>query len=185
MILTTGRMVLAPVFALLYLSAGRGSPLVFAVWLTFILMESSDLLDGFLARKLGLESEIGKVLDPFADSISRVTYFICFAWSGFLPIWVLLILVYRDIMVAYLRILVSRRGVMMSSRLSGKLKAWVYGISGGAGILLFTLQRMDWAVWWREPLESAAFYLFLAVAAVALWSAVDYVISMKKSIEID
>jgi CDP-diacylglycerol--glycerol-3-phosphate 3-phosphatidyltransferase len=183
MVLTTGRIALAPVFALVYFLAGRGSALVYAVWLIFILIEASDLLDGFFARKLGQVSEIGKVLDPFADSISRITYFICFAWSGFLPIWILLVLVYRDIVVAYLRILVSKRGVMMSSRLSGKLKAWVYGVGGGAGVLLFALQKMDWAVFWREPLERAAIYFFLAVAAVAVWSAVDYVFSVKNSIK--
>ena len=109
MALTTGRIILAPVFFLLYMLAIHGSPfLLIAVCLVFALIEVSDLLDGHAARALNQESEIGKVLDPFADSLSRLTYFVAFAGSGILPLWILLILVYRDVTVAYIRVMVSR-----------------------------------------------------------------------------
>jgi CDP-diacylglycerol--glycerol-3-phosphate 3-phosphatidyltransferase len=179
MILTVGRIILAPVFFVLYSTAGNGSPLIFFVWAAFILIEASDILDGLSARALKLETEIGKVLDPFADSISRITYFICFAWSGFLPIWILLILVYRDVTVSYLRVIASKKGVMLGARLSGKLKAWVYGLSGTAGIVVFTLYKMGWAESWLPIAEKTAFAFFLAAGAMALWSLADYAMSLR------
>jgi CDP-diacylglycerol---glycerol-3-phosphate 3-phosphatidyltransferase len=180
---TTARLVLAPAFFGLYAAARPGSlALVLLLWATFILIEASDLLDGHLARALNQESEIGKVLDPLADSVSRLTYFICFTGSAILPLWVLLILVYRDVVVSYVRVLVSRRGVMMAARLSGKLKAWVYGVAGAAGLLVFSLRTMGWLPAARGPVETAAFWVFAAAAAVAVWSLADYGFSLKKNV---
>jgi CDP-diacylglycerol--glycerol-3-phosphate 3-phosphatidyltransferase len=179
--LTIGRLVLAPVFFGLYMAARSGSvALVAALGAVFVLIEASDLLDGHLARTLKQESEAGKVLDPLADSVSRLTYFICFAGSGFLPLWVLLILVYRDVGVSYVRVLASRRSVMLAARVSGKVKAWVYGVSGGGGIVVFAMQSLGWAAGAREAVGVLVFWLFVASAAVALWSLADYGISLKK-----
>ncbi len=178
---TIARLVLAPVFFGLYMAARSGSVGLFvALGAVFLLIEASDLLDGYLARTLRMESETGKVLDPLADSVSRLTYFICFAGSGFLPLWILLILVYRDVGVSYVRILASHRGVMLGARLSGKVKAWVYGFSGAAGILVFSMRALGWWPGARWVIYPAAFWLFVACAMVALWSLVDYGFSLKK-----
>jgi CDP-diacylglycerol--glycerol-3-phosphate 3-phosphatidyltransferase len=175
MILTLGRLVLAPVYFLLYQFSGRGSVLlVVGTWLVFLLIEFSDILDGHLARKLGQESEEGKVLDPLADSLSRITYFICFAGSGIMPIWMLLVLVYRDVGVSYIRVMFSRGKVLLSARKSGKVKAWVYGFAGGAGTAVFTLKTLDILAEIRESLDVLAFVLFLAAVGVAVWSLGDY-----------
>jgi CDP-diacylglycerol--glycerol-3-phosphate 3-phosphatidyltransferase len=175
MILTVSRLVLAPVYFLLYQLAGRGSvPLVAGAWLAYVLIEVSDLLDGHLARKLGQESEAGKVLDPLADSLARLTYFICFAGSGIMPVWVLLVIVYRDVGVSYIRVLFSRGKVLLPARVSGKVKAWVYAFAGGAGTAVFTLKTLDILAEIREGLDVLAFALFLAAGGVALWSLWDY-----------
>ena len=83
------------------------------------------------------------MLDPLADSLSRLTYFLCFTVTGIMPAWVLLILVYRDVGVAYVRVLFSRGGVMLSARTSGKVKAWVYAFAGGFGLADFSLGVLD------------------------------------------
>jgi len=175
MALTTSRLVLAPVFFLLFELAVHGSPfLLIGVCLVFALIEVSDLLDGHAARSLGQESELGKVLDPFADSLSRLTYFVAFAGAGILPLWILLILIYRDIGVAYIRVMVSRENVLMPARLSGKIKAWVYAFAGIGGIVDFSLPRLGWLPGSQTGVHDAALVLFLVCAAVALWSMADY-----------
>ena len=175
MILTWGRIALAPVFFLLYELAGAGSPfLLIGVWICFVVMEVSDLLDGLLARMFKQETELGKVLDPFADSISRLTYFVALAGSGILPVWVLLIFVYRDMAVAYIRVMTAREKVMMPARVSGKLKAWVYAVAGIAGIAVFSLRKLAWIPGILAGVEGIAFGLFLLAAAVAMWSLADY-----------
>ena len=162
------------VFFILYELAARGSPfLLIGVVLVFALIELSDLLDGHAARSLGQESELGKVLDPFADSVSRLTYFVAFAGSGILPAWILLILIYRDVSVAYIRVIVSTRQVLLPARLSGKVKAWIYAAAGTGES--WTLDSAD-SGGFREPpgiLALRWWYSFLA-AAVAAWSLVDY-----------
>ncbi len=101
MALTASRLALAPVFFVLFeLAVGGPLWLIALVCATFAAIEISDLLDGHAARALNQESEFGKVLDPFADSLSRLTYFVAFAGVGILPLWILLILIYRDVAVA-------------------------------------------------------------------------------------
>jgi CDP-diacylglycerol--glycerol-3-phosphate 3-phosphatidyltransferase len=175
MILTVGRIVLAPIFFALYSSAGSDSIVpIIALWAVFILIEVSDLLDGHFARTFNQESEIGKVLDPLADSISRLTYFVCFAGSGFLPLWILLILIYRDIGVSYIRIIAAGKGIVPAARLSGKVKAWVYAVGGGAGLALLTLLKFPVFDAYRTIAETAALVFFMITAAAAVWSLVDY-----------
>jgi CDP-diacylglycerol--glycerol-3-phosphate 3-phosphatidyltransferase len=175
MVLTIGRIVLAPVLFLLYQLARQGSPwLILGVCFMFALIEVSDLLDGHFARKRGQESELGKVLDPCADSLSRLTYFVAFAGLGILPIWILLILIYRDVTVAYIRVMVARDKVLMPARASGKLKAWVYAIAGIGGTVEFSLGRLGWIPEGMEIVHGVNLGLFILAGAVAIWSLADY-----------
>jgi CDP-diacylglycerol--glycerol-3-phosphate 3-phosphatidyltransferase len=175
MALTASRLVLAPVFFLLFELAVHGSPFfLVGVCLVFALIEISDLLDGHAARTLGQESELGKVLDPFADSLSRLTYFVAFAGAGILPLWILLVLIYRDVAVAYIRVMVSKGSVLMPARASGKIKAWIYAFAGIGGIVEFSLGRLGWVPGSQGAVQVVALVLFLLAALVALWSLADY-----------
>jgi CDP-diacylglycerol--glycerol-3-phosphate 3-phosphatidyltransferase len=175
MALTASRLVLAPVFFVLFELAVRGPvELLIAVCLVFAFMEISDLLDGHAARALNQESEFGKVLDPFADSLSRLTYFVAFAGVGLLPLWILLILIYRDVAVAYIRVMISRGNVLMPARASGKLKAWIYAFAGIGGLVEFSTSRLAWFPQAQAGIHVGALVLFILAAAVAVWSLVDY-----------
>lgn len=179
MALTTARIVLAPVFFLAWQAAARGPAWwLLAAWVVFGLIEVSDLLDGHVARARGQESELGKVLDPFADSIARLTYFLCFTVAGYMPAWMLLIIVYRDVGVAYIRIIAAGRKEMMAARASGKVKAWVYAVAGIAGLAVLSLVRTGWFPAAHAAVRWCAFGLFAAAAAVALWSLADYALSV-------
>ena len=175
MALTASRIVLAPVFFILWQVAASGpAAWLLPVWLVFGLIEVSDLLDGHFARSRGQESELGKILDPFADSLSRLTYFLCFTGSGIMPLWVLLVIVYRDLAVAYIRVIAAGAKGMMAARVSGKVKAWVYAVAGIAGICVLSLRRTGWWPAGQPAVGWVAFALFVLAAAVAVWSLVDY-----------
>lgn len=147
---------------------------VIVVWVLFLLIEFSDLYDGQLARKLDQISDTGKLLDPFADSLSRLTYFLCFTMAGFMPVWVFLIILYRDLTVAFVRLLVSRRGVAMSARRSGKIKALIYAVAGAAGLAYFTVKAVPAASGIEPAAGTIVYIVFLVAALVAIWSTVDY-----------
>ncbi len=122
------RIFLSPVFPVFYLEREwLGIPLV---WLPYILLslllicECSDFFDGMLARKRNEVTDLGKVLDPMADSITHISLFLTFT-QGFvaLPLLVVLIFLYRDLFVSTLRTLCALRGVALAARFSGKMKA--------------------------------------------------------------
>ena len=176
--LTWGRIGLSPLFFLAFSLAYRlpsASPVAAAAALgIFALIEISDLLDGILARRLGEPTDTGRLLDPFADSVSRLTYFICFTVVGLMPPWVLLLVVYRDVAVAFVRILAVRRGVVVSARLSGKIKAWVYAVAGIAGMALVCGRTALIPAWDSAILESIAAVAFVCCAVIAVGSLIDY-----------
>ena len=59
----------------------------------------SDALDGFLAKRFGWTTELGKVLDPLADKLLLVTVFITMAAAGYTPVWLAFIVVARDVII--------------------------------------------------------------------------------------
>ena len=181
--ITVLRIILAPVFFGFFfmdrLFAGSEVVSIVGVCVTFLAIECSDLLDGILARKLGAESERGKLLDPFADSVSRLTYFICFAAEEIMPVWALLLVVYRDIGVGFIRQLLSKEGVALGAKASGKTKAIVYAIAGIVGIVMFSFQKL---LIFQEHVRILGFLgctIFGLCGAVALWSLIDYARSLQ------
>lgn len=126
--LTLLRIFLSPIFPILYLEREwLGIPLV---WLPYILLllliicECSDVLDGMLARKRNEVTELGKVLDPMADSITHISLFLTFTQGIVgLPLLLVLVFLYRDLFISTLRTLCALRGVALAARFSGKMKA--------------------------------------------------------------
>lgn len=174
--ITLLRLLLSPVFfAAFFLSdwAGNGEYIsLISGWLIFFIIEASDLLDGYLARRLKKSSEFGKVLDPFADSVSRLTYFLCFVGGGIMPIWILLVLIYRDLGVAFVRLLSNRRGIVMGARLTGKIKAVIYAAGGISGMLRWSVMLLDTGD--LGVLRPVSDIIFICCAGIAFLSMVDY-----------
>ena len=129
------------------------------------LCDVSDVLDGVLARRKGLVSEWGAMLDPLADSVSRLIVYWALAVSGMVLPFVPLVMAVRDIVVAYARIVLTRSGRSVAAKLSGKLKAWTQAIGAPVAILASLYIAGDWpghAVSW-------------IVAGVTAVSAIEYV----------
>ncbi len=176
-LITSSRLALSPLFFIFYFfpqwtGTGRLLSLVL-LWITFILIEVSDLIDGKIARKLDQVSDTGKLLDPFADSLSRLTYFFCFTVSGLMPPFVFLLVLYRDLAVSFIRLVIARQGIAMAARLSGKIKAVIYAAAGVGGLLFVTVQPFFGdAV--MVPARTALLVLFVLTGITALWTLIDY-----------
>ena len=126
--LTIGRIFISPVFLIFYLKYQQLGitlrALPFVLLFLLVLSELSDFFDGFLARRFNLVTELGKILDPMADSITRLTILLTFT-QGFisLPLLLVFVFVYRDAMISTLRTVCAFRGVTLAARTSGKIKA--------------------------------------------------------------
>jgi CDP-diacylglycerol--glycerol-3-phosphate 3-phosphatidyltransferase len=185
--LTIGRVVLSPVFFATFAASQAiesARPALLAVlFAVFAAIELSDLLDGFMARATLSASELGKILDPFADSLSRLTYFVCFASVGIMPLWALVAVIYRDVTVGFARQLAARAGITMGARWTGKLKAWVYAFAGVAGMVRICARGLLIPGGETAILIFASQWLFVACGIVAAGSLIDYLIPVlgKKS----
>ncbi len=181
--LTVSRLVMAPLFFIAYFLPGwvnAPNPdllITVSAWTLIVLciaIEVSDLLDGIIARRMNLITDLGKVLDPFADVISRITYFLCLAYSGIMPLWIFIIILYRELSVIFLRMIMMGRGVAMAANIWGKAKAVLYAVSGFAGIILAFLMRSMPDAEWLSIYQSILFILFVFTAAASVISFITY-----------
>ena len=176
-LLTLFRIFVSPVFLVLYLSGesfGIEGHLLPLILLTILLIsEISDGMDGFFARKYNQVSDLGKLLDPMADSLYRISVFLTFTLPPVsLPLLLVFSFIYRDSVISTLRTICALRGVALAARTSGKVKAVVQGITAMGIVLLmipYSLGRLS-----LIDLQSSAFWLTLIAAVYTLFSAMDY-----------
>lgn len=184
--LTVTRIVLAPVFFLAYsISDWTGflvAPSIVVLWIVFGAIELTDLLDGLVARRRDQVTEVGKLLDPFADVVARLTYFVCFAQAGFMPSWALLVVIYREVSIGFLRTLFSRRGVALAARSFGKIKAVVYSVASALAIFLLTMIRLGLFRGALETMVNVVRIGLMAAAVVSAASFVDYLFQYRRAV---
>jgi len=182
--LTASRLFMAPIFFVVYMwGIAAGLPPVAAVivlWLLFLLIELSDLLDGMAARSLKTVSAFGKLFDPFADVFARLTYFVGFAFTGIMPVWIFLIILYREFSQLFLRQLLAERGVAMGARSGGKIKAVFYMIAGGASLLLWSLRAMHLLPALDGVFGLSVFVLYCIAVVLSVGSFLDYIMQFRK-----
>jgi len=133
LILTLLRVLLGPIFVVLYLYHDQLGFTLFSLPYVLlcltVLSEISDVFDGLLARRYNKVTDLGKLLDPMADSIFRLSVFLAFTQGVIqLPLLLVCIFFYRDIVISTLRALCGLRGFALAARLSGKIKAVVQAI---------------------------------------------------------
>jgi CDP-diacylglycerol--glycerol-3-phosphate 3-phosphatidyltransferase len=144
-----------------------------ALWAAFgimVLAELSDWLDGYLARRRGEVSKTGKILDPMADSLYRVSVFTAFAANHWMPVWMLLIVVWRDVMVSYLRVVAERSVGTMGARQSGKWKAVAQSIAQLCVVAAYAF----YGTAMPGSLEAWLKGVLMIATAVTAYSLVDY-----------
>ncbi|MBL8006567.1 MAG: CDP-alcohol phosphatidyltransferase family protein [Ignavibacteria bacterium] len=98
-------------------------------------MYLSDLLDGFLARKMNLVSESGKIIDPLADKISVTVIALILLYLGKIPLWFVAVVVLRDILISVFGIYLDRKkDIRLMSNTAGKIAVFSIGL-----IILFAV----------------------------------------------
>jgi CDP-diacylglycerol--glycerol-3-phosphate 3-phosphatidyltransferase len=179
-ILTVARIFMSPVFLLVYLYYKEiGIPLAVLPWLLIGLLsltELSDLFDGFLARKRNQVTDLGKVLDPMADSIFRLSVLLTFTQGIIqLPLLLVCVFFYRDSMIATLRTICAMRGVALAARLSGKIKAGIQATVAFAILILMIPYALGGLS--LDSLRTISFYCVLAAALYTVFSGLEYVVA--------
>jgi CDP-diacylglycerol--glycerol-3-phosphate 3-phosphatidyltransferase len=162
--LTMLRLVLVPVFAVvLFHDDGQDAAWRFWAWFVFAVAAITDSIDGDLARKRGLVTEFGKLIDPIADKALIGTALVGLSMLDLLSWWITLVVLAREIGVTLLRFWVIRHGVIPASR-GGKVKTLLQAIAIG----LYVLPLSGF-------LHAAAAVIMAAAVVLTLVTGADYV----------
>lgn len=90
--------------------------------LVFIIAAITDKIDGHLARKHDQVTDLGKFLDPLADKMLVNTAFLMLSMVGAVPVWVFIIILWRDLAVDGARMMMAQKGTTLAASLWGKIK---------------------------------------------------------------
>lgn len=136
--------------------------------LLFVLAGVSDGLDGYIAKRFHYETRLGAILDPIADKVLLVSCFIVLTVMNYLPFWLLVVVVFRDIVIVagYIVLVILEGGVNMSPSRLSKLNT-VFQICLVAAVLVKLASGVSLA--WVIPV------LIAAVTATSILSGVHYV----------
>lgn len=177
-LLTFLRLALIPV---LVITLVRGHTA--AALLVFISASMTDFLDGFIARKWGAVSDLGKLLDPLADKILVMSALVVLVGVreevlgySVIPAWLVVLILAREFWVTGLRGVAASRGLVIAADSSGK---WKSALQMGAICLLIAYQSsIELPVFGQFSCHIMGLNLIFLSLALSYWGAVDYTVTV-------
>lgn len=189
--LTLSRLLITPfAFFMFVLSANTYSPientsiktvLSILTLLLVIYMEISDLIDGKIARKNNLVTDLGKVFDPFSDMFMHLSLFFAFVLSSYMSMIVFAVCLWRELIMLLMRNLLSSRSVSFPANIFGKSKTMIFAIITFLTLILNILLNILGEVRALMILKDVIYYLGFLGLVATLMSLVIYLINIKKS----
>jgi len=177
--LTVLRIILTPIFLYLFLD---GEPLSIQISLgVFIIAAITDWYDGWLARKFNYITEWGKFLDPLADKILTSTVFLAFVFVDILELWMVILIIVRDILITLLRIYADYKKVSFSTSYSAKWKTFSQMLFLYYLLLIYTAKTVKWIYEGRENLfnillnHDLIYYTMLAITIFTVVTGITYI----------
>lgn len=166
-LLTCFRILLIPVLVLLLTRAGERFSLI--AGLTFFVACISDFLDGYLARRQGIVTPLGKLLDPVADKLIVTAVLVMLAAmpdDPRVPAWMVVVIVGRELAVTVLRAIAYSEGIVLEAEELGKYKM-IFQMFALQGLVLhYPFAGINF--------HAAGMYFLWLSLVVSLWSGIDY-----------
>lgn len=184
--LTVLRLCLVPVFFISYFLPSWFGPSLnvlstVLMLVCYVTAELSDLIDGKIARKYNLVTDLGKVMDPFGDTLSHLTFFVCFMDKGIMPVWCFIIIMWREFSILFLRMLMMKVGKAMPANIWGKSKTCLYAATSILSIIYIVAETF-FDISGINGTYLTVLYVAFALSAIAsLMSFITYLYSIFKS----
>lgn len=167
-IVTVARLCAVPVVLWMMIEAY----FVYAFWV-FTIACLSDALDGLLARLLDARTQLGAYLDPIADKVLIVTTIVSLGLLGKIPLWLVLLVVFRDLLII--------GGVILFSTVHGPVAMLPTVISKLNSLLQFILVSLALAMLsFNWKIDWLLYFLIYLVAVTTVASGADYLIRALK-----
>ena len=158
------RVIAVPIIVILMLFPNRVCTFIAAI--LFSAAAITDYLDGYIARTRGLVSTLGKIMDPVADKLLVSSAFIMLTALGWVPPWIVCIIIGREIAVTGLRNIIAEKGEDVSASNLGKYKT-------GFQIAAIIPLMIHYPFFGLNPQAIGAFFLWGALG-FTVWSGADY-----------
>ncbi len=191
--LTIGRIAITPIVAFLPFIEGYWFKL--ATFGVFVAAAVTDVIDGRMARRRGLVTDLGKVLDPIADKLllfatlvpiyyisqQRQQLYAIPVWRS-IPLWVCLLLIGRELAMTLFRWWAEKRGVVIAAQGPGKLKTVVQNIFIGGTILWFAFRdawvplKLSQSSFWQYWKEFHGIFVAVTLALATILTVYSFII---------
>ena len=184
--LTVLRILLSPVFLYLFVSQDKTIRLI--AFVIYIIAALTDWYDGVLARKYGFVTRWGQFLDPLADKVLTSVAFFAFLKIGFLELWMLIIIVVRDIGITLLRSYAELKDKPVVTAFSAKVKTFVQMTVIFYILLVYILKDYAWFNTFFAGIgidllnPTFVYILMLIVTILTAYTGLTYLIDNKKTI---
>ena len=167
--LTILRIILVPVFIILYLTGHY-----YIATVIFVVASLTDMFDGKIARARGLVTNFGKIMDPLADKILVYAAFVLLVEDGSIKGWMLIVILAREFLVAGLRTVAAADGIVIAADMSGKIKTVLQMIA----VPLLMIRNWPFALI-GIPMDQIMLW---ACLAMTVYSGCEYVIKNRQVI---
>jgi len=175
-VLTVIRIFLTPICV--YFLISQYNPLY--AFIFFSIASITDAFDGYYARKYNATSRLGAFLDPLADKIMVVSIFFCFfyMYNHIVDIYVLLMIVFRDVLVTFIRMIMEYKGHTMTTSNISKIKTalQIIAINLMFVAIIFKLEKL-------YPYSNILYLLIFITALITFYTGVHYLTSNYKKIK--
>jgi len=167
-------------FVIVWLMRGEFSGSAIAAFIVFVIAGLTDWADGYAARKMGLVSNFGILMDALTDKILMLGLMIALVDVGQVHIFLVLLVLGREFMITGMRLVAATKGVVVSAESSGKQKTVTQILAVGA-FLLEDVFRKDlggvegeWTLQAANGLHWLAVVLFVLCVLMTLYSGMKY-----------
>lgn len=181
-ILTMFRVACIPLMIVLLSSPSRETTF-WAAWI-FAIASVTDWFDGHLARRMGIVTVFGKFMDPLADKLIVTAALIMILPFGWVPAWMVFVVLAREIVITGLRSIASSEGIVIQASDLGKYKT-IFQLTAIIGLLLH--YDYNWFFGISHPLltvnmHNAGMFFFWIAFVLTVWSGIDYLAKFVKVI---
>ncbi len=171
--LTMFRMAAAPIIVLLLLIPNQFTTFMAALF--FSAAAITDYLDGFFARRNGMVSNLGKIMDPVADKLLVSSTFIMLASLAWIPAWLVCIIIGRELAVTGLRNVIAENNMDVSASELGKYKTG-FQIAAIIPLLIHF-------PYFGISFNGIGMFFLWGALILTIWSGVDYFVRFRNLLQ--